>query len=921
MKNNKKGTKKNINTKKLTFIFAVAIGILVLFAASYYLIGLNLSLILFVGLGLIILIGQFLDRSRTKKKKHKVLKVLLIIFLVLGILGMLAGTAFIVYIVKVSPDFNQELLKEKQSTIIYDSVGTEIAKLGTEVRENIEYKEISEVLVDAIIATEDSRFFQHNGFDLMRFAKASLGQLAGNSDAGGGSTLSMQVVKITFTDANLVSGFEGIVRKFTDIYISIFQLEKNYTKEQIIEFYINNNFLGGVYGVQEASQYYFGKNANELNLSEAALIAGIFKSPVYYNPYNYPKNAENRRDTVLYLMERHGYITSEERALAASIPVESLLTKTDLSGSEYQGYIDTVTQEIKDKYGVNPETTPMLIYTNMIKKKQDAVNKIMNNDNYAWWKDDYTQGSVVVLNSTNGKIEAIGTGRHRSGKQSYNYATSINRQIGSTAKPLFDYAPGMEYNNWSTYTLFDDEKGYTYSNGTPIRNYDGRWEGVITLRRALSDSRNIPALKAFQQVDNKKIIELVTSVGITPEISNGYIHEAHCIGAFTGSNPLDMAGAYQMFSNGGYYYEPYSVNKVIFRTTGEEVSYSSAKQKIISDSTAYMITDVLKGAVNYYQRQGLGKDIFATKTGTTNLDQDTIKDKGLTSNFVRDYWVVGYTNDIVISLWLGYDEISKKYNFNYSTDESLRHRFFNAVAKSCFNHTGKNFTRPKSVIESKVEKLSDPPMLPSDNTPSNQILTELFKKGTEPTEVSTKYMRLNKPTNFYAEDKKTYVTLSWSPVTDLGYVENGVLGYYIYYNNQEVGFTVNNYYTISDLTATTGTYMVKAGYQGTSNSLSEGATYKIEATKEYNLYINGSKVTNYKIGDGIDENLYNGSLVKLLENNVDVTANATIAIKITDQSNNEYTTIPTDKAGKYKITYTVTYNSYSSTCYNEINIE
>jgi len=908
--------KKKLNKNNLVVTITIIVGIILLFITSYLLLGLILSLILFVGIGLMILLGRVLDNSKGKKKKHKALKIILIILLIFGIIGLTAVGIFIGYIVKKAPDFNAEMLKEKQSTIVYDSKGVEIAKLGTEVRENIEYKEISEVLIDAIIATEDSRYFQHNGFDLMRFSKAALGQVAGNSDAGGGSTLSMQVVKNTFTDASADSGIEGIIRKFTDIYISIFQLEKNYTKEEIIEFYVNNHFLGGVYGVQEASQYYFGKNANELNLSEAALIAGLFKSPIYYNPYNYPKNATSRRNTVLYLMERHGYITNEERKMAAAIPVESLLDSSDLSGSEYQGYLDTVAAEVKEKYGVNPETTPMLIYTNMVRYKQDAVNKIMNGNKYSWWKDEKTQGATVVVNSHSGKIEAIGTGRHRTGKNSYNYAADINRQIGSTAKPLFNYAPGMEYNNWSTYTLFNDERGYTYSNGKVMNNFDGRWEGIITLRRALSNSRNVPALRAFQQVDNKKIIELVTSVGITPEISNGYIHEAHCIGAFTGSNPLTMAGAYQIFSNGGYYYEPYSVNKIVFRTTGEEVTYSSPKQKIISDSTAYMITDVLKDAVTYQQQKGLNKDIIASKSGTTNIDK-----KHNIPDFVRDYWAVGYTNDTVISVWLGYDDIDKKYMFKYSKDGNLRFYFWNEVAKTCLNHNGKDFVKPNSVIASKVEKLSDPPKLPSENTPSNMIITELFKKGTEPTETSTKYKKLNPPTSLFVKESENSVTLTWAAATDLKYVEEGVFGYYVYFDNKEIGFTTETSYTINNLSTYKGTYSIKAGYKDTKDCLSDPVNYKLEDKKEYSLTINGNKNTTYTIGNAVDTNLYNGSMVKLLENGVDVTSKANISIKITDGSNQVITSIPTDKADTYKVTYTVTYGSYTNTCYNEITFQ
>lgn len=915
---NNKVKKHKLNKKNITVLIIGIIVALALMVGGYFLLGLIPTIVLVLGISIILLIGHLLDKSKTKKKKHKILKTIFIIILVMGIIGCVAGGAFIIYIVKNAPSFDKELLKEKQSSVLYDSKNEEYAKIGTQIRENIEYSEISEVLIDAIIATEDSRFFQHNGFDLMRFAKAAVGQLMGHSDAGGGSTLSMQVVKNTFTDASADQGIKGIIRKFTDIYISIFQLEKNYTKEEIIEFYVNNHMLGGVWGVQEASQYYFNKNASELNLSEAALIAGIFKSPKYYNPYNYPKNAESRRNTVLYLMERHGYITAEERKLAKSIPIDSLLAHdTDTSGSEYQGYIDTVAAEVKSRYGVDPYSTSVLIYTNMVRSKQDVVNNAMNNDKNSWWVDSVRQGATVVLNSSNGKIEAIGTGRHRTTKKSYNYATSIKRQIGSTAKPLFDYAPGMEYNNWSTYTMFDDEKGYTYSNGTPIKNYDGKWEGPITLRRALSNSRNIPALKAFQQVDNKKIIELVTSVGITPEISNGYIHEAHAIGSFTGSDPLTMAGAYQIFSNGGYYYEPYTVSKIVFRTSGEEYEYSSPKQKIISDSTAYMITDVLKSVVTSTMRRGMN-DIMAAKTGTTNITDAQKKAHKITGTYLRDLWVVGYTKETVISCWLGYDEINAKYRLG-DADYTRRYVFFNAIARGGFNHTGQDWTMPSSVVRSQVEKLSDPPMLPSQYTPKDQILTELFKRGTEPTEVSTKYMKIETPKNLNVTWTGTNAFLSWNSVNDPKYVENDVLGYYVYFNDKLLGFTTETSYTVQGLDSFYGTYSVKAGYKESQTSMSDAATYTLEEKKDYRLTISNTSYT-YKLGSVIDESYYNGGLIKLFENNNDITDKAKITIKIMDASGVQYSKVPNDKVGIWTITYTVTYGSWSGTTSNKVTV-
>ncbi len=397
----------------------------------------------------------------------------------------------------------------------------------------VKYDELPQVLIDAIVSTEDSRFYQHNGFDAPRFFKATLKQLLGDNSAGGASTLSMQVVKNSFTDASQDSGIKGIIRKFTDIYLAVFKLEKNYTKEEIIEFYVNNHYLGGnIYGVEEASQAYFNKSVGELNLSEATIIAGMFKNPGGYSPTLHPDNAAARRKTVLYLMRRHGYITEEEQKLANSIPVASL-TK-DASGnstsngvSPYQSYIDTVVKELDKKYNVNPYKTSLLIYTNMDRSKQEGINRVFNGESYKW-VDDQIQSGVSVLDSQTGKLLAVGAGRNRS-VGDYNFAADIKRQPGSTAKPLFDYGPGIEYNNWSTYQQFVDEP-YTYTGGRKISNWDNGYMGQMTLRKALSLSRNIPALKAFQQVDKSKIIQFVTNLGIQPEVENGTIHEAHSIG-------------------------------------------------------------------------------------------------------------------------------------------------------------------------------------------------------------------------------------------------------------------------------------------------------------------------------------------------------------------------------------------------------
>ena len=357
-------TKKNKSTLNSTSTILVLLTAIIGIVCIKFL-GLAFTILLIGGIILILFLSKLINKMSKRKFARRIINVLVIIFLIVCIAGCLSIGVFFIYVVKESPEFDVKNLTYSESTLIYDKNNELIAELGTKKRENIEYNEMSEVLIDAIVATEDSRFFQHNGFDAARFFKAGIGQIFGNSDAGGASTLSMQVIKNSFTSSE-ASGFKGIVRKFTDIYLSVFKLEKNYTKQEIIEFYANNHFLGAnAYGVEQASKTYFGKHASELNLAEASLIVGIFKAPTSYNPFNNPEAATERRETVLNLMYRHGYITKEQRDMANSIPIKSLLITPADDSSEYQGYIDTIVEEVQKKWKVNPYNTPLIIYSNM----------------------------------------------------------------------------------------------------------------------------------------------------------------------------------------------------------------------------------------------------------------------------------------------------------------------------------------------------------------------------------------------------------------------------------------------------------------------------------------------------------------------------------------------------------------------------
>ena len=438
-------------------------------------------------------------KGNIKKKQKSRLKKILLILLWLFIAGVISIIGFFTFIAIQAPEFNEDLLYLTDPSVILDKDGNEVAKLGAEQRILLTYDELPEVLIDAIVATEDSRFFEHKGVDWARFLKASLYQLVGKSDAGGASTLTMQVSKNAYTSKD-ASGIKGIIRKFTDVYVAEFIIEKNYSKEQIMSFYVNSQWLGkNSYGVEQASRTFFGKSAKDLNLSEAAVIAGLFQAPGKYDPYKNPEATENRRLTVLSRMLRHGYINKDEYNLAKKMTVDKIIINQEDSQynnnevSKYQSFIDAVVDEIKEDTGESPYTTPMTIYTTLNTDFQDHLNSIMNGETYTW-VDEKAQAGIVVLNVKDGSVAAIGSGRNQNAVGVYNYAVDTKVQIGSTAKPLYDYGPAIEFDNANTYGPVVDEPT-TYSDGTTISNWNNTYEGFETYRVALAGSRNIPALK------------------------------------------------------------------------------------------------------------------------------------------------------------------------------------------------------------------------------------------------------------------------------------------------------------------------------------------------------------------------------------------------------------------------------------------
>lgn len=887
--------------------------------------------------------GRTTSKKKNIKNKRKLWKKVLTVFIALGACGIFIVFGFLLYIVATTGQFDPNALANQDQTIIYDNNDKVIASLGNERRESVKYNDLPQVLIDAIIATEDSRFFQHNGVDGARFLKASVGQVLGNSSAGGASTLTMQVVK-----NNLTSTDQTIVRKFKDVYLSVFFMEKKYTKEEIMEFYVNDSLLGGnVYGVEEASKYYFGKSVSELSLPEAALIAGLFQSPNGYNPYNNPDRAQARMKTVLKLMVRHGYITQKEADIANAIDVKSLLSGTSDSNN-YQGFIDTVVSEVKKKTKNDPYLVSMEIHTTMDPKIQEGINSVLAGNGYKW-RDDKVQAGLTVVDVKTGAITAIGAGRNRVGERTFNYATQAYRQPGSTAKPIFAYGPGFEYDNFSTYQLFTDES-WSYSDGTELGNWDKGYKGLMTLRDALSVSRNVPAVKSLQTVQkdvgNKKIVEFVENLGI--KLKNNVAYESYAIGGLDeGVNTVQMAAAYAAFANGGYYTDPYTVKSITYRSNDKTEKFESKRKQAMKDSTAYLITNILEYAAHYGFSGGTGSysGTVAVKTGTSNYTEKVIQKYHLPSSAVNDLWSVAYTPQYSISLWYGYDEVSSQY---YNVSSSYKDNLMSAIMKN-IPVTKEGFKQPSSVVKSEVEYGSWPAQKPSEYTPSDLVKSEYFIKGAEPTATSNRFSKLDDVKNLKASNTSSGIKLTWDAdtpqvisddylnkyfsqsvfgkstatfVSERKAYNNSTLGgfgYGIYINGNEVAFTTDKTYTYKSPNAGNLNIVVKAEYRSFKNNASNGVSVKAVAsggsvTNEDDSSNDGLKITSggstsFSLGD------YHDSL-NVKYNGNDVTSKCEISgsisgssISQTFKSISELETLinAITTPGSYRVSYNIKY--------------
>ncbi|MCA1030475.1 PBP1A family penicillin-binding protein [Bacillus timonensis] len=697
------------------------------------------------------------SKKRLKKSKGPLLKKIFIFILLIGIIGIITGATTFFVLAKDAPPLDEAALRDPLSSKVYDKNGELIYEFGSEKRTFVSYNEIPEIVRNAFIATEDARFFKHHGIDVVRFAGAVVANITDGFGSEGASTITQQVVKNSF-----LTNEKTIKRKAQELWLS-FQLESKYSKQEILEMYLNKIYFGpgNTHGVAKASEVYFGKPLNELDLHEAALLAGLPKSPTYYNPFNYPEAAEKRRNIVLTLMERHGFISKAEADAAKAIDVETSLVDSKPESQPIDSFIDQVKKEISEEENIDVFTGGLEIYTTFDSNAQEHIDYLLSSDEIINYPNDDFQAGIALIDTKTGEIRALGGGRNQSATTRINFAIDPLNQPGSTIKPILDYGPAIEHLKWSTYHQIDDEP-YSYSDGTPIKNWDGKHLGKMSIRTALAKSRNIPALKALQAVGLEKARQFAVSLGIPFKDT---IFESYSIGGVEeGISPLQMAGAYGAFGNNGIFIKPHAVKKIVF-PDDTEMDLSPEQVPVMKDSTAFLVTDMLKSVL---QPGGTASNVnvpglhIAGKTGTTNFDRATREKYNIPGGAVPDAWFVGYTPSYTAAVWTGYRD-SKQWMQSTAEQQIAKQIFKSIITKVSAGEDTSDFKMPNSVVKVAVEKGSDPAKLASEFTPKEEIEYEYFIKGTEPVEVSTKYEVLPAPTEVQiAYDEETNeITLSW----------------------------------------------------------------------------------------------------------------------------------------------------------------
>lgn len=675
------------------------------------------------------------QKPTAKRRKLRIGRAIILGLFVLALMMVVGAAGVVLAAVADMPDWDPALIGGAMTTTVYDSQGQPVASLhGPENRIPVPLSEIPKHLQEAVIAVEDNRFYRHHGVDLRAIIRAAFINLSQGSIEQGGSTITQQLAKNAF-----IQHPEKTLKRKVQEAIMALQLERVYTKQEILEFYLNQIYFGhGAYGVQAAARTYFNKDVKDLNLAESAMLAGIIRSPGTYSPLkegNLPR-AKERQAQVLESMVRYGYITREEAEAAKQAELRLTRGQQEKTGSRFPYYIDYVIEEAEQLLAANGYEEKLLftgglkIYTALDSRIQEKMEEVYANPaNFPKSPDEVpVQSAMVVLDPHTGEIKALIGGREHQVRRGWNRAVHARRHPGSAIKPIAVYAPALEEAGYSPATVVDDVP-VSFGNYSP-KNYDGRYRGLVNIREALRWSINVVAVKVLHDIGVERGYNFARDLGLplSPRSKNLSL----ALGAADAS-PLEMAAAYAAFANGGVWIEPHAVTKITDRFDRVLAEVKPHKKAVMSEQTAFLITDMLQTVV----KEGTGRRAqlnrpVAGKTGTTQLP-DTPEFRG--KDGTTDAWFIGYTPELVGAVWMGYDHTDTKHYLRHVVGGTYPAAIWKAVmAEALKDKPVREFPRPPGIVYVSVDVKSG--LLPSDLTPSQFIVTEVFAKDRVPTRVS-----------------------------------------------------------------------------------------------------------------------------------------------------------------------------------------
>lgn len=612
------------------------------------------------------------SRKRIWKKYH-IHKIFLLVMLSL----VLVTSIYLFYLAKQA---NVATLKSglQQVTTVYDKDEDLAGTLYGQKGSYVELDQISENIQKTVVATEDRDFYQHHGYDLKGIARAGLSLITSGHITGGGSTITQQLAKNAYLTQK-----QTFDRKAKELFLAI-EIEKNYSKEDILTMYLNNAyFANGVWGVEDASQKYFGKSAAEVSMGEAALLVGMLKGPGIYNPIDNPNNATDRRATVLGVLVSQNIITQDTATQEEAIPVESLLHDTYAgsgAGYKYPWFFDEVIREAEEKYGIS-ETNLLnkgyKIYTSLGQNIQSGMQQTFDNANL--FPENATDGEMVqagsvAINPATGGVLAVVGGRNEHVFLGFNRATMAQVPPGSTIKPLVSYTPALEA-GFTPDDLVQDEKQDYYPEGN---NLGDTYSGEMPMYQALANSTNMPAVWLLHEVGLDTGFKKAQDFGLNLKESDRYYGLA-LGGLTTGVSPKTMAAAYGVFANDGVRIEPYFIEKIVDSTGAVVATADPETKQVTTKKVAEEMTSMLQGVFS----TGTGVNAqpygytMAGKTGST----ETSFGQG-----TKDQWLVGYTPDLVIASWMGFDNSSTEHFLTTTSSQGLA-KVFKSEAENMLPYT------------------------------------------------------------------------------------------------------------------------------------------------------------------------------------------------------------------------------------------